>query len=81
MTPTEIEAIPHGQAFGVHIAMDILGLLPKSTHDNRCILVITDLLNKLTGTILLKSTTVTEVAMAILVHSIYLYAIPLYLLT
>lgn len=61
--------------------MDILAPLPKSIDGNEFISVITDRFSKATRTIPLKTTTATDVAMALLTHWVYSYGLPLYLLT
>lgn len=63
------------------VTMDILGPFPKSSHEHRLILVIKDNFSKMTCIIPLRSTTATDIAMALLVHWIYLHGLPLYLLT
>lgn len=63
------------------IAMDILWPFPNSIHGSWYLLVITDQSTKLTWAVPLESTTAMDVAIPFLVHLIYPYRIPLYLLT
>jgi Chromo (CHRromatin Organisation MOdifier) domain/Integrase core domain len=61
--------------------MDILGSLPKTSHGNRFLLVITDRFSKLTKTIPLRTITAHSVAEAFCTHWVFAYGPPRYLLT
>ena len=63
------------------VAMDLLGPLPKTTHGNRHVLVMTDRFTKLTRSIPLRTTTASVVASAFLDHWVYPYGAPRYVLT
>jgi RNase H-like domain found in reverse transcriptase/Integrase zinc binding domain len=63
------------------VAMDILGPLPKSKHDNRFQLVITDRYSKVTRTVPLRATTALSVARAFCEQWDYVYGAPMTLIT
>jgi transposase InsO family protein len=63
------------------VAMDILGPLPRTKHENRFLLVITDRYSKVTKTITLRVVTALSAARAFLDHWVYAHGAPLSLLT
>ena len=63
------------------VAMDLYGPLPKATHGNRPILVITDRFTKLCRAIPLQTTQAHQVAQAFLDAPVYPYGMPNTLLT
>lgn len=63
------------------VAINILRPFDKSTHRHRIVLVITDRFSKMTGANSLQLVPAIDVAMAFLVHWIYTYGLPRYLLT
>lgn len=78
--PRGNETIPCGRTIGIS-RYGYPGVVLKSTHEHRLILAITDLFSKIKRAICLQSTTAPDVAMALLVHWIYPYGLPLQLLT
>ena len=63
------------------VAMDLLGPSPKTTHGNRHVLFMTDRFTKLTRSILLRTTTASVVANAVLGNWVYVFGAPRYVLT
>jgi hypothetical protein len=56
-----------------YLSMDILGPLPKTSHGNRFLLVITNRFSKLTRTIPLRTITAQSVAEAFCTHWVFAY--------
>lgn len=64
-----------------YVAIDILGPLPKTSHGNRFLLVMTDRFSKLTRTVPLRTTTALVCARAFCDHWVYSYGAPRHVLT
>jgi hypothetical protein len=64
-----------------YVKIDLLGPLPKTTHGNQFLLIMTDQFSKLTITVPLKSTTAYIAAKAICEHWVFTYGPPRHVLT